>query len=229
MYHDISLTKSEGLIISVKNLEQQFKWLVDNNYKSYHISELEKRNDLPNKKNIVLTFDDGFVSQLELAFPLLEKYNLKATFFIPLAFLGIRDEWNSEETQQPIMTLEQIKSLNSDLIELAFHSFYHRKYSELSEAEIAEDSKKCFEFSAENNLNFYPAVAYPYGKYPRESEAKISFFDQLKNEKFKYGLRIGNRLNSFPFKNPFEIRRIDIKGEFSLSKFKKRISWGKLF
>ncbi len=228
MYHDISLTKSEGLTISIAKLEQQFKWLVKNNYKTYHLSELEQLKTFLNKKNIVLTFDDGFVSQLELALQLLEKYNLKATFFIPLAYLGKKDEWNAAEIQQPIMTLEQLKSLNPNLIELAYHSFYHRKYDELSAVEISEDSKKCFNFVKENKLIFFPAVAYPYGKYPRETEAKPTFFNQLKNENFKYGLRIGNRLNSFPFKNPFEIQRIDVKGEFTLSKFKSRIKWGKL-
>jgi hypothetical protein len=41
-------------------------------------------------------------------------------------------------------------------------------------------------------------------------------------------LRIGNQINKFPFKNPYEIMRIDIKGEDSLLKFKLKLRFGKL-
>jgi hypothetical protein len=40
--------------------------------------------------------------------------------------------------------------------------------------------------------------------------------------------RIGNRVNRFPFKNKFEIQRIDIKGQDSLTTFKWKLRLGKL-
>ena len=40
--------------------------------------------------------------------------------------------------------------------------------------------------------------------------------------------RIGNRVNKFPFKNKYEIQRIDIKGQDSLLKFKLKLRFGKL-
>jgi peptidoglycan/xylan/chitin deacetylase (PgdA/CDA1 family) len=36
----------------------------------------------PNRKTITMSFDDGYLNNLHTALPLLEKYNLKATFFI---------------------------------------------------------------------------------------------------------------------------------------------------
>ncbi|RLD27155.1 MAG: polysaccharide deacetylase family protein, partial [Bacteroidetes bacterium] len=76
---------------------------------------------------------------------------------------------------------------------------------------------------------FVPYLAYPYGKFPRKDPERSQFFQQLQKNNFQYGLRIGNRPNTFPFKDPFEIQRIDIKGEYSLSKFKRKIKYGKLF
>ena len=134
MYHDVSLSKSEALTISVEKLEEQLSYLVKKGYQTYHFNELMDLNKLPSEKNIVITFDDGYVSQQELVVPLLEKYKLKATFFVPLHYLGKTDEWNTSSL--PIMTSEQLNALNPKLIELAFHSFYHKKYNELTESTI---------------------------------------------------------------------------------------------
>ncbi len=227
MYHDVSPSRSEGLTISVKNLEGQFAYLAEKGYQSYHCKELMELSELPSKKNIVITFDDGFVNQMDLAIPLLEKYKLKATFFVPLNYLGKTDEWYTSKVE--IMTSEQLHSLDPLTVELAYHSFYHEKYNELSAAEIEEDLKLCLKSVTENRFPFVAALAYPFGKFPRGVSEKKTFIGQLKNHNFKYGLRIGNRLNTFPFPKPFEIQRIDVKGEYSLSKFKRKIKFGKLF
>ena len=84
MYHDVSLSMSEALTISVEKLEEQFSYLAEKGYQTYHFKELMNLNILQSKKNIVITFDDGYVSQLKLVLPLLNKYKLKATFFVPL-------------------------------------------------------------------------------------------------------------------------------------------------
>ena len=227
MYHDVSPTTSQALTISVEKLEEQFSYLAEKAYRTYHLNELMDLKTLPSKKNIVITFDDGYVSQLDLVLPLLEKYKLKATFFVPLNYLGKTDEWNTSSL--PIMTSEQLKALNPNHIELAFHSFNHKKYNELTEVEIDEDTQLCFDSVSENDFTFTAALAYPYGKYPRETSEKKKFIAQLERHQFKYGVRIGNRLNKFPFKNPFEIQRIDVKGEFSLAKFKRKVKFGKIF
>lgn len=227
MYHDITVEEGKGLTISVEKLEKQLKHLAENGYKTFHLKELLQIKDLPKGKNIVITFDDGYVSQMKLALPLLKKYKLKATFFVPLDFLGQTDSWNTSSLE--IMTAEQLKSLDPKIVELGFHSFYHKKYTELSNAEIEADTRRCLEFVSENNLNFSPVLAYPYGKFPKEKKPNEIFKKILSDNGIKYGLRIGNRINNFPFKRLYEIERIDVKGEFSLLKFRQKIRFGKLF
>ncbi len=227
MYHDVTAGEGNGLTIGVEMLERQFAYLVENGYKTYHFKELLKLKKLPSKRNVVITFDDGYVSQLKMVVPLLKKYKLKASFFIPLNYLGKTDEWNTNSL--PIMNSEQLHSLDPSVIELGFHSFDHKRYNELSEEEIEDDTQRCFEVVSENSLPFAPILAYPYGKYPRDISGKKQFIELLKKLKLQYGLRIGNRVNHYPFKNPFEIQRIDIKGEFTLKKFKRKIRFGKIF
>lgn len=226
MYHNVTNDEkmSKGLTISVQKLESHFRYLSENNYASFHLSELENKAVIP-EKSIVITFDDVTENQLHFAIPLLEKYNLKATFFIPFAYVGKTDEWN--KGSEKIMNFEQLRNL-SDVVELGLHSYAHKKYATLSEAEINTDFEKCFKSINENNLKVYKAVAYPYGNYPKTEPKKSKFKATLIQNDIKMGLRIGNKVNKFPFKNPFEIMRIDVKGEDSLLKFKLKLRFGKL-
>lgn len=225
MYHDVTPDRSEGLTISAQKLEEQLAFLAENGFRTYHLAELMDYNKLPHDKNVVITFDDAYCSQLELAYPLLQKYNLKATFFVPLAYLGKTDEWNTSSI--PIMTAAQLKSMSPQTIELGFHSYHHKMYSTMRIAEIEEDTALCFQTVSENDLPISATLAYPYGKYPKGSPEKEEFVQVLENHGFRYGLRIGNRVNKFPFKNPFEIQRIDVKGEFSLKQFRRKLKYGK--
>lgn len=226
MYHKISASQSKGLTIASEILEEQLLWLKEKGYHSHHLSQVVDLVKFPNKKNIVLTFDDAYVSQLEFAYPLLQKYGFKATFFVPLKYVGIADTWNKKA--QPIMTAAQLRSLDPSVIELAYHSYAHEAYNEMSIEAIEEDTLLAFKTAQELELALGPYLAYPYGKFPRKDPEKSEFNAFLHEHKFKLGLRIGNRVNDFPIRDVFEVQRVDVRGEWSLKKFKRKIKWGKL-
>lgn len=228
MYHDICKSSSEakGLTVSGQNFEAQLVYLKENNYQTFHFSELQDLktgNDLPNKP-VIITFDDVYKSQLDIAIPLLIKYGFKATFFVPFKYIGGKDLWNSNSLE--IMSVNDLKSLDAS-IELGLHSFEHKKYHEMSLVDIQEDFNHCKRFIIKHKLNVNNILAYPYGKFPRKKEEKQAFFNLLHQNKMAYGLRIGNRVNKFPFKNNYELNRIDIKGEDSLFTFKRKLKIGK--
>ena len=230
MYHSVSenLQESQGLTIAASKLEEQFAYLKENGYQSLHfkdLQELKGPTDFP-KKAVIITFDDVYVNQLELAYPLLKKYGLKACFYVPFQYINKTDSWNTN--QEPIMSVAQLKSLDSDFIELGLHSFAHKKYIDMSAEDIQSDFDTCKKFIVENNLKVHNTLAYPYGKYPRKGEEQQTFFNMLNQNQIAYGLRIGNRVNTFPFKNNYEIQRLDIKGEDSLATFKRKLKYGKL-
>lgn len=227
MYHNVVVeeVKSLNLSISVSKLESQLKFLYDNNYTTFHFRDLENLTELPSK-SIIITFDDVTECQLLYAIPLLEKYQLKASFFIPFSFVGNFDYWI--EGKEKIMSVDQLKGLNSDLIELGYHSFEHKRYSSLSKEELEADFIKSNDFILKNNLDIKPILAYPFGNYTKK-EAEFAVFEKIMRDNgIKYGLRIGNRVNKFPFKNNYLVKRIDIKGEDSLFRFRLKLKIGKL-
>ena len=86
MYHMISNhkrnAKFNGLRVTPLNFEKQMQYLIDNNWTFFTMSELvEKKATLPSK-SIAITFDDGYEDNFTNAFPILKKYNAKATIYI---------------------------------------------------------------------------------------------------------------------------------------------------
>ncbi len=227
MYHNVTddVSKSTDLTISTEKLESHFKFLHEKQYKTFHFDELQSLTKLP-KRSVVITFDDVTENQLIYAVPLLEKYQLKASFFVPFSYVGNYDYWI--EGNEKIMSVEQLNGLDSNLIELGYHSFEHRRYASMSEEELIVDFERSNSFINDNNLNIKPFLAYPFGNYPKNDTHFSVFENVLKENGIKYGLRIGNRLNKFPFKNDYLIKRIDIKGEDDLFRFKLKLKIGKL-
>ncbi|BFO65075.1 polysaccharide deacetylase family protein [Chryseobacterium sp. KCF3-3] len=218
MYHQVEKESHEDLTVSLKNLEQQFSYLSSKKYTSYFFSELP----LSAKRNIIITFDDGYRNNLEYLPSLLEKYNLKATIFIPTGF--IENGYNNYS----MMTFDEIRSLDKKYFEIALHSHAHENLSNVSLDFIEKDLKKNMEILDAQNIGYSKVLAYPYGKYPQKKHDKLAFFSILKKIGIDFAVRIGNKVNYHPTQRPYELCRIDIKGKDSLIKFKLKLIFGRL-
>lgn len=228
MYHSLTADSnlSSGLTISVAKFKAQLQYLKDEGYTTFHFKDLENNSDdeLP-QKSVIITFDDVYINQLELAVPILESFNFKACFYVPFKYVNGHNDW--DEGSKPIMSVEQLKSLDPNVIELGMHSYAHGNFKTMTLDAIEGDFEKANQFIADNGLDIHQTIAFPYGKFPRKGKQKNNFFGVLVQNNIKYGLRIGNRVNSYPFKNNFEIQRLDIKGEDSLKTFKRKLKHGK--
>ena len=129
MYH--SILKDENMwndyVLSPVELEKDLVWLRENDYKTVFINDIVEfvngGNELP-KKSVVLTFDDGFYNNYYYVFPLLKKYNAKAT----ISSVGSYSEFACEEANpQPAYSYLDWDNINemrkSGLVEFANHSY----------------------------------------------------------------------------------------------------------
>lgn len=154
---------SEGVrtwYVSAPKFEQWLSHIVGQGYKPILASELidgiEKRR-LP-KNAILVTFDDGPIDFYTYAWPILKKYNVKATMFL-----------QSHVRSRNWLNDDQIKELNeSELIEFQSHTKYHAYMTRISEAEGMNElvgSKEKIESIIEKPVE---ALAYPFGLYNKE-------------------------------------------------------------
>ena len=83
MYHHLveDGEPCNDMTVTVGRMEEDLRWLTENGYHTILPRELAAGEDLP-EKPVLLTFDDGYRSNYELLFPLLEKYRMKAAISV---------------------------------------------------------------------------------------------------------------------------------------------------
>jgi len=230
MYHNITEGFCDGLNIPADKLELQLMYMKEKGYQTITLKQLSEicRNDgrLP-AKAVLLTFDDAFTSSEKPLLKLLERYGFQAVIFLPVAFIGKSNMWDDGKLE--ILPAESLQRLSRDSrFEIGLHSFLHRSYSDLGPEDIQEDLKNCQETLDYYKISFVRAIAYPYGGYPRkDNKLKQEMFEVFRNSGIEFAFRIGNRINSYPFKERYELTRIDIKGTDSFFIFKTKLKKGR--
>ena len=96
MYHYISAPPADAdvyridLSVTPDNFRAQLAWLRDNGYTAIDYYDLTMAivgySELP-EKPVLLTFDDGYLDNYTNAFPLLQEYGFKGTFFVITEFI----------------------------------------------------------------------------------------------------------------------------------------------
>lgn len=204
MFHSMGLENSRWaanyLSIPVKHFEKWFEYLAVNKYKTLFLEDWyinPETTFIRNDKKLVITFDDGYLDNWVYLFPLLEKYQLKATIFINPEFVdpsnNVRPKYterlignNSPEIPEPLgfMNWGEISYMHaSGLVDFQSHSMSHDWFFV---------SNKIIDFYAPGDKTYYwlnwiemPDKKYSYFSQPCEVEAGYPIFD--------YGRSLGIR------------------------------------
>ncbi|MGB3509070.1 MAG: polysaccharide deacetylase family protein [Microcoleaceae cyanobacterium] len=158
MYHSISVDKNNDLMVAPDTFDGQMKHLDEAGYHTITFKDLEDwqaGKPIP-KKPILLTFDDGYIDNYTTAYPILNKYNLQATFFISTSYLGDARHISWENIQE---------MYDSGLIQFGSHTKSHPDLTLISttqrQAEIFQSKQKIEEKIGSEVIAFsYPAGVY---------------------------------------------------------------------
>ena len=236
MYHRV-INKSEnegihGTYIYENIFREHMKYLKENNFSVITFEDLNNigwRNRFDkNKKYIIITFDDGYVDNYELAFPILKEFNFKATIF--LMGESTYNEWDVKadgEKSFPLMSVEMIKEMQDYGIEFGAHTFNHPKLNKLSNDEIKHqivDVKKPLEEKIGREIITF---AYPYGilnDYAKKMVEEAGYTFGVATDSGSvclsddlYQIR---RIAIFPNTNLFSFKR-KVKGNYNFIKIKR--------
>ena len=229
MYHRIWPGTRDRITQTPEQLTEQWNYL---HGQGYHTLSLDEYLDIANGKkknngrNVLITFDDGYYNNLTYAYPLLKQFQFKATIFI----IGdtLEGNLNEDDPLQKKMNVDELKSLNPEIIQLAMHGFHHENFKTTSLQEIKNAIRKSINSFHAHGLPLHKSIAYPYGGRPADKKQ----FDELKRWMHEQGIeaafRIGNEVSSVPATDLYEIKRIDIRGTDSFEDFKIKLKKGKL-
>lgn len=235
MYHhmlpnpELTPFNNNSMVIKVSAFEEQMKYLKDNGWRTVTLQELDRY--LNNEQNltgrvVAITFDDGNLSTVKYAYPILKANNQKATQFI------IGDRVRSQAKPWDEMTFQYVgyKEMNetNDVYDYQSHTFgLHLRDSITSQPylimknydEILNDTLRGIEhIGAYNgdsaNIQY---LAYPWGQYDKEAIDALS----------EGGIRMAFTTNTGNVKlgdNPYTLNRQGIAPKHTMNDFIQKLN-----
>ena len=212
MFHQVTaLQSASGMNVPPEKFEQMLALLNKKKIKTVTMTEWLKYAENPTGEKVVaLTFDDGFLDNFTDAFPLLEKYQAKATIYISPDFAAI-------EKMKPEQLL---KMSQSGLVEFGAHTMTHPNLNNISDEQAIQEivaSKKW----VEDQIGYCHNFAYPFGRFsPKHME-------MVKDAGFLSAVSTKKRIQPFTAANQFCLPRISIGGKMNLLQFRIALRVGR--
>lgn len=127
MYHHLSEDVANSEMVSPEQFEAQIRALSEAGYTGVSFDELQgyvlRGEPLP-EKPVVITFDDGYLSNYTLAYPILQKYNMKATIFAIGVSFGKDHYKDTDYAMTPHFGAAEAKEMtDSGLISIQSHTY----------------------------------------------------------------------------------------------------------
>lgn len=173
MYHGVTddIWGDESMFLSPSDMEDHLRYLSENGYDAIFFEDLAHVEQYD--KPIILTFDDGYVCNHSNLYPLLQKYQMKATINIVTSSIGSRPT---------SMTPEMVKELaDSGLVSIQSHTVNHPTLTECDfEQKEFEIRQSKLEVARITGREPY-VMCYPGGRHDEEVTA-------LSAEHYRFGI-----------------------------------------
>ena len=173
MYHQIDTppprgTPLRGLVVSAGAFARQMFFLKLLGYRGLSMHDLEPYLNGERQGRVVgITFDDGYLNNLENALPVLKKHGFTATCYAVSSMMGGANSWDRDigVGQKPLMTAQDWRSWLQQGMDIGSHTRTHADLTTLN-ATAAIDEIAGSKRELENSLNCEVRhFCYPYGRF----------------------------------------------------------------
>ncbi len=172
LYHHITDEVSQGneiAMISPHDFEMHMKavkkYFTPISLRQYYayVTATDESVTIPDNP-IIITFDDGYLSNYEIAFPILKELKIPATIFVVTDTVGALA--GEGKVNHSHFTWEHARIMErSGLIEIQSHTVNHVALAELDQNQLVLELRKS-KYDIEKNLNREcDMIAFPYGSY----------------------------------------------------------------
>ena len=234
MYHKIGVpppgSRLKKLWVGREDFRRQLASLKENGYTSILPSEwrdAEKGLKQLPEKPVLITFDDGYQNNYELAYPLLREAGMKACIFLVYETVGGHNAWHDPATEPwlKMLTWPQIREMQDcGVVEFGSHTMRHRNLVEIHPEEARwelSESKKRLEQTLGREM---VAFAYPYGSGAYKPEVRAA----AREAGYRFDFSIKQGISPLPWKDEAEaVRRLLIRGDDSMYDFHLNLTRGR--
>ncbi|MBF6633651.1 MAG: polysaccharide deacetylase family protein [Planococcus sp. (in: Bacteria)] len=232
MYHILLPGRNDSISIDPVRFKEQMLALASSGYNTITEAELldylEQKAALP-EKPILITFDDGYLSNYTEAFPILKELNMKASIYVVAS--RIFEDSGSIAGEYPKISWKQAREMKGT-ISIQSHTWdSHSKQNNVQlqsrglitgpmQMENGQETQAEFEervyadFMASKNAieqnvgTQVTAISYPYGDYSADT------IRLAEKAGYKMAFTVNSGMNS-QSSLPFELKRITADGEYS--------------
>lgn len=172
--------------------EQDIKSLIENDYTSISLEDLFAfENDEKEllEKSFIITIDDGYLSNYEIAFPILKKYHVFADIFIVTDFIGLKTHPDFPMLIPHFGYEHANEMLESGLVKIHSHGKFHKSNIVMDDDSFIQNINESMQLI--NKLNIYNnfiCYAYPDGKFNDKT------INMVKHQGYNYQLIPVNKL-----------------------------------
>jgi peptidoglycan/xylan/chitin deacetylase (PgdA/CDA1 family) len=222
MYHRIVKKRSEAgrhnIYVTLKRFRAQLTYLKEQGFQTITFRDVNKSADhISATKNVILTFDDGYLDNYKFLFPLLKEFGFTAVIF--LVTKQKQNAWGIREGEPALdlMNSDQVREMDQYGIEFGGHTQNHPDLLLCNKDQLKEEIAGCKK-DIESLLNREViSFAYPFGGLNQE----------IKQEVKRAGYLYGISTNTGPYNfsdDLFQIRRIEVSSKTLLYSFKRKVS-----
>lgn len=244
MYHALTEVESEAsdTIITTKAFEEQISALSEDGYTAVFYSDLVsyvyEGTPLP-KKPIVITFDDGYESNLSLAMPILKKYGMCATVSVIGVSAGKDTYKDTGVAMYPHFSLYEARgAYESGIFDFQSHSFdmHQNEYDkDMRDGMLKKDgeSEKEYIFALREDFrrskeqlesgigNEVFVITYPHGKFSELTDIVLMENGALVSVSTREGV---NEITKGLMQSLRGLRRLNMTDEISGGKLLRMIT-----
>ena len=166
------------------------------------------------KPAVAITFDDAYRSVLDVAAPILSRYRLPSTLFVPTGWMGRTNGWIDPPSRPlDVMGPEELLETERAGIRIESHGSAHIKYWEANASEVEADVRSSTERLTEVLGRQPRYLAYPFGPTSEEASKVVE----------RCGLEAAFTLER-PHRGPFAFERVWIHPRHGLGVFALKTS-----
>jgi len=205
--------------ITPRQFEYKMSYLSETGYDCVTVQEALTSHS-PKTKQVCITFDDSYESVYKYAFPILERFNIRATVFVITGYIGKSNAWDViiGNNHRKHMNWEQLRTLSKSNWEIASHTTSHIALTTLSKTSVdceVNQSKHTLERRLNTSISTF---SYPFGHFNQRIMCAV----KKANYKFACGMVVSESMKNASF-FPYNLERRPIYFIDTLKTFKQKL------